>query len=351
MSNRCYRSHRYNWSGYYRSYRSDWCWCSTNRTTGATGSTVNTGLAGATGAGVTGPTGATGATSAGIAGAIGATGSTGATGATGIGVTGATGATGPTGTGGALSGGTANFVAKWTSPTTIGLAQIQDNGAAAGVNTAPNAADRLLLSSGTLSGERVNKGTSASGTYGLRVQAQNDSVNAYLGYNALGVQYGGWLVNTSGVLGTASRPGMSAVMGIDYPTAGGGALNGLGTSGSGGFFQTVDSSGTGAFGAAGIYQGAVAQSVALYGTNLGIGTGTVANDTTYTGVYGDYDATTLYGVGVAGIGFNGSYTVGAADVGVYGSAGTTTGNYAMYARGNTVTTGTKSASVPTSKGN
>lgn len=125
----------------------------------------------------------------------------------------------------------------------------------------------------------------------------------------------------------------------------------MGTSGSGGFFQTVDSSGTGAFGAAGIYQGAVAQSVALYGTNLGIGTGTVANDTTYTGVYGDYDATTLYGVGVAGIGFNGSFTVGAADVGVYGSAGTTTGNYAMYARGNTVTTGTKSASVPTSKGN
>lgn len=333
-----------------------------NGTPGVTGPTGNTG-AGATGP--TGPTGATGATGPiGNNGAPGATGPTGATGNTGVGTPGATGPTGATGATGAgvtgptgptgtasLSGGTANYVAKWTSPTAIGLSQIQDNATGVSINAAPSATERLLIASGTLSGVRVNKGTSASNTYGVRVQALNDSVNAYLGYNALGVQYGGWLVNTSAVMGTAGRAGLTPVLGIGYSTATGAAVSGLGTSGYGGIFQTVDSSGTSAIGAVGIYQGALPGSIALYGTNLGAGTGS-AGDTTYTGVYGDYDATTLYGIGVAGVAFQGTYVSGGqVDIGVYGSGGTAAGQYAMYARGNFATTGTKSASVPTSKGN
>lgn len=336
--------------------------------TGSNGAPGVTGPTGSTGAGVTGPTGPTGPTGSGggatgptgptgLNGATGATGAgvTGPTGATGVGTPGATGVTGPTGATGptgtaSLSGGTTNYVAKWTSPTAIGLSQIQDNGTGVGVNVAPSATERLLLASGTLSGVRVNKGTSASGTYGLRVQAQNDSANAYLGYNALGIQYGGWLVNTSGVFGTAGRAGVIPVLGVSYSGVTGGAVVGLGTSGSGGVFQTIDSSGTGTVGALGVYQGGLSGSIGVYGTNFG-GNG-LSTDTNYIGVYGDYDINNLYGVGVAGVAYGGTFvTGGQVDIGVYGGGGTAAGQYAVYARGNFATTGTKSASVPTSKGN
>lgn len=95
--------------------------------TGATGATGTPGATGATGnTGLQGVTGATGAT-----GATGLTGATGATGATGVGVTGPTGPSGSA----TLSGGTTNFVTKWTSATTVGVSQIFDAGANIGVGT------------------------------------------------------------------------------------------------------------------------------------------------------------------------------------------------------------------------
>jgi hypothetical protein len=76
--------------------------------------------------GTQGPAGATGVT-----GATGLTGSTGPTGATGPqGATGVTGATGP-----GVSG-TTNYVAKFTSGTTIGDSLIFDNGTNVGIGTA-----------------------------------------------------------------------------------------------------------------------------------------------------------------------------------------------------------------------
>ena len=119
--------------------------------TGATGPIGPIGPAGATGAtgpiGPVGPTGATGATGPigpvgpqGVAGPIGATGPAGATGATGPqGPVGATGPTGPQGPPGAGVAGTNNYVAKFTSATSIGNSQIQDNGTSVSVGaTAPS---------------------------------------------------------------------------------------------------------------------------------------------------------------------------------------------------------------------
>ncbi|HLP51248.1 MAG TPA: hypothetical protein VK154_10220 [Chitinophagales bacterium] len=324
---------------------------------GPTGVTGNTGPTGPTGVGTTGPTGVgvtgptgntglTGPTGAG-GGTTGPTGPTGANGTSVTGPTGPTGITGPTGTGGALSGGTANYIAKWTSPTAIGLSQLQDNATAVGINTAPNATDRVLLAPGTLNGLRVNKTSATSGSYGVGVQLAGDSGRAFLGYNSASIQYGGWLVGSASVFGASGRATVAPVFGVGYSNSGP-AIVGLGTSSAGGVFQTIDSSNTGSGALVAAYQGGVPGSIAIYGTNRGDGATT---DTAFTGIYGDYDDSYLYGVGVAGIGYNGVYAPGQSDVGVYGAAGTDAGTYAVYARGNTATTGTKSASVPTSKGN
>ena len=118
--------------------------------TGPAGPVGPVGPAGATGAtgpiGPVGPTGATGATGPigpvgpqGVAGPIGATGPAGATGATGPqGPVGATGPTGPQGPPGAGVAGTNNYVAKFTSATSIGNSLIQDNGTSLSVGTAPS---------------------------------------------------------------------------------------------------------------------------------------------------------------------------------------------------------------------
>ncbi len=101
--------------------------------TGATGSQGPIGLTGATGA--TGPQGPIGLT-----GATGATGSTGPQGPTGLtgpaGPTGATGATGATGPAGSANiSGTANYLVKFTSPTSGGNSLIYENGANLGIGT------------------------------------------------------------------------------------------------------------------------------------------------------------------------------------------------------------------------
>ena len=108
--------------------------------TGTTGSQGLTGNTGATGAqGNTGQTGATGLQ--GVAGNTGATGAMGTTGPTGIGITGPTGAQGPTGVTGPTGIGVCataatNYVAKFTSPTTICNSIIFDNGTQVGIGTA-----------------------------------------------------------------------------------------------------------------------------------------------------------------------------------------------------------------------
>ncbi|MFN8309290.1 MAG: hypothetical protein U0T73_04955 [Chitinophagales bacterium] len=133
-----------------------------NGNPGATGPTGPTGSAGA--AGSPGPTGAAGAPGAtGPAGATGAAGSPGATGAAGspgaTGAAGSPGATGPTGPG--LSGGTANYVPKWTSATTLGLSQLYDNGTNVGIGTTSAAEKFHVLS--TTGNSRILAETNLAG--------------------------------------------------------------------------------------------------------------------------------------------------------------------------------------------
>jgi len=94
---------------------------------GATGPTGATGTAGATG--INGATGTAG--SNGINGTNGAVGATGATGTAGS--NGSVGATGPTGAAATLSGGTTNYLVRWTSATTIGIGTTFDNGTNVGI--------------------------------------------------------------------------------------------------------------------------------------------------------------------------------------------------------------------------
>lgn len=112
---------------------------------GLTGATGATGPAGATGP--TGPTGATGPTGPqGLPGATGATGLQGPTGPAGPqGATGPTGPQGATGATGASAGvtGSTNYITKFTSSSTVGNSQIQDNGTSIGLNISPSIAYRF----------------------------------------------------------------------------------------------------------------------------------------------------------------------------------------------------------------
>jgi len=130
--------------------------------TGPTGPTGSTGVTGS-GGGSTGPTGPTGltgnngATGTGTTGATGPTGigTAGATGPTGNGTAGATGPTGATGSGGALSGGTTNYVTKWATATTLGVSQIFDNATNVGIGTATPSAKLSVVNAFTAAGNSV----------------------------------------------------------------------------------------------------------------------------------------------------------------------------------------------------
>ena len=177
--------------------------------TGVTGSGGgSTGPTGPTGIGSIGATGPTGSTGAGVAGATGPTGigSIGATGPTGAGTTGPTGPTGltgPTGSGGALSGGTTNYVAKWSSATTLAVSQIFDNATNVGIGTATPTAklsvvnaftaagnSQLISSTGATTAGAVYTGLTSviSGTTGLQIALRGlaNTTNAQYNYGVYG---------------------------------------------------------------------------------------------------------------------------------------------------------------------
>lgn len=132
--------------------------------TGAAGSAGPTGAKGATG--VTGPTG----TGGGATGPTGPTGAAGATGATGVGTAGATGPTGaagaagPTGATGAagsgVSGGTVNYLPKYSSATTVTPSTVFDNGTSVGIGTATPSASAKLEVNGQV---KIDGGTPGAG--------------------------------------------------------------------------------------------------------------------------------------------------------------------------------------------
>ncbi len=158
---------------------------------GATGNNGTTGATGPTGAGVTGPTGPTG--SNGSAGAVGPTGPTG------VGTAGAAGPTGPTGAAGAngsgVSGGTANYVTKYATATTVTPSQIFDNGTWVGVGTTTATTGVKLEVNGTV---KISGGTPGAGKV--------------LTSDANGV--GSWQTPASGGSGSGSSAGFAATRGV-----------------------------------------------------------------------------------------------------------------------------------------
>jgi hypothetical protein len=167
---------------------------------GTTGATGPTGPIGPTGSGMgpTGPTGPTGSAgtngATGAAGAIGATGAAGATGATGTagtpgatGAAGAAGATGATGATGTFSAGTGttDYLARWTSSTTLGIGMIRDNNSTVGIGSAPIASDMLYLYAGTLNGIYSASSATTVGGYGLFGLHATSTAGTGLGRNQI----------------------------------------------------------------------------------------------------------------------------------------------------------------------
>ncbi len=141
----------------------------------------------------------------------------------------------------------------------------------------------------------------------------------------------------------------------------------------GGLFRTRDSSKNGAVGLVGANFSKLNLSTGV----LGLNAGNIA-DSMYVGVKGFYNSDTTFGIGVLGNGFGGVIPPKNSDIGVYGSSdgvgvygrsnnnigvlgeiidSVTTGNYGVASIGRSITvgasfaTGTKSAIIPTSKGN
>lgn len=146
--------------------------------------------------------------------------------------------------------------------------------------------------------------------------------------------------NGSGTWGetlTASTTNFSAVQGV-YGGSGAGA-------GVLGNYNGTNTSNTraGVVGICGL-PAAAAAGAGVYGQN------TIASGNQRMGVLGTYNGA-AYGIGVYGIGFGGGIITGNNDAGVVGWR-TNNSNYSGYFNGNhVIANGTKSASVPTTKGN
>ena len=167
---------------------------------GPTGANGSAGPAGPTGAnGAAGPTGANGSAGpAGPTGAIGAAGPVGPSGSNGT-----VGPTGPTGPGGVL--GTTGYIPKFTSATTLGNSQIQDNGTSTSNGlTTPS----VIYQDYVYRQQLTANGDGQSTLFGYRTRdsendgtsyAQISSNDATRGYNFWGDIYtfgvGGWNYN------------------------------------------------------------------------------------------------------------------------------------------------------------
>jgi len=111
-----------------------------------------------------------------------------------------------------------------------------------------------------------------------------------------------------------------------------------------GYYQGSSSTG---FGVSGLYQG-----TANSGIRIGVRGRSLANSgNQQIGVWGDYAGTAGFGIGVIGIGFGGGVPAGNNDIAVVGWRANNQ-NFSGYFNGNhVIANGTKSASVPTSRGN
>jgi hypothetical protein len=327
--------------------------------TGPQGPIGNTGPQGPTGnTGPTGPTGPQGPI--GNTGPAGPTGPTGPTGPQGpIGNTGPAGPTGPTGPQGPAG------PAMWTltAPTFNTQGQLTVNGTAGSNGPVITAAGAWLY------------GGNAFATTSLFGTTTNQHVD-FITNNAVR----GRFLNTGQLVwGGTTAPFATAfashIGSATYPLACFGSVpagvNGAGIvgntiAGSASAFSSTygEYSGSGiGGGTGGTYLGTNAGIVncGIYGnygspTTITGGCGvygynSVANGDQRMGVFGIYNTANAFGAGVTGIGFGGNVPTAAQDYGVVGMVGNNS-NYSGYFNGNhVIANGTKSGSVPTTKGN
>jgi hypothetical protein len=313
---------------------------------------------------VTGPTGP--------AGANGLIGPTGPIGAQGI--------TGPTGSGGggSVGPGTQDFVSKFNNAagTSIGNSQLFDNGTGVAIGSTTPGNDKFLVNTtNAASGSTALHANSTVGGFtsdvylGLNgtVSADGFSINnpALVAVSSSNSNPAGMLVtngtnnsaaafvssaNWHGLIASASAANAYALIGQSKYLGVGGVYGRAANSGNGGVVGVgVDSTIAGIYG---YWKGKTSAgeqaAVVGYCDSNAVGNGLI-------GVYGLYNSTSYYGIGVAGVAFNGAIpttvpaNTGSAlyDLGVLGTGG----DFAVYSDGNFASTGTKSASVPTSKGN
>ncbi len=259
-----------------------------------------------------------------------------------------------TGGGGGIAGsGTTNYIPKFTpNGTTLGNSQLRDDGTYMGINSAPNGTDKLVVVPGAsvTGGIKINYTNPSANTYGMNVTSLHG--NSYIGYTGT-ITFGALTATDPEIYGSSSTGVSAGIFGATSGTNLSAGNVGLSNNWHGGFFGSNDA--TGGVGALGLYNGTAASQgfLGIYDGTAAEGAGIYGNNDRATGVsnfgvYGDYNGA-AYGVGVVGIGFNGSIPNGLVDYGVWGSA--TSPGYAVYAFGDLTCTGAKNASVGTSKGN
>lgn len=137
--------------------------------------------------------------------------------------------------------GTADYVTRWISATSLGIGLIRDNNTSIGINTAPVSTERVTVAGGTLNGLNVTSTSTTAGSYAIRGNISSLQ-NAYLGYVGTVTVAGATATNPPAYFTTANTtsPGMVATatnVSSSFP-----AVEGLATVGLGGYFATNNTS-------------------------------------------------------------------------------------------------------------
>lgn len=261
--------------------------------------------------------------------------------------------------GGTIGGsGTVNYLARFTPDgVTLGNSLFRDNGTGIGLNANPAAGVLLHVLTGSANnGVFVSNTNAGAGSFAVQGAVNNASAQngGYLGYSG-NIAVGPQSITNAAVYGQASSGPSAALIGTTTGSNTGVATIGLSNvwhgmygyseyAGASGVVGNSNGASTLSSGIQGFYTGTTAGAAAIFGYN------DCTSGTNNVGVEGSYNGVG-YGLGVAGIGFNGGYPSAFVDVGVWGSVGNNS-NYSIYGSGNfAIVNGTKSASVGTSKGN
>lgn len=137
--------------------------------------------------------------------------------------------------------GTADYVTRWISATSLGIGVIRDNNTSVGFSIAPSVSERVTVAGTTLNGLNVTSTNTASGAYAIRGNISTLQ-NAYLGYIGTLTVAGATVTNPPAYFTTANTtsPGMLATAtnaSNSFP-----AIEGLATVGLGGYFATNNTS-------------------------------------------------------------------------------------------------------------